>query len=79
MTIINALFFFILLLPIFRHQLLSLIIIGLCLLIMIAIEFVFLEFNIFLKYYDLISVILISLIGNFFRALLDSIEKYLFE
>ena len=72
-------FFFILLLPIFRHQLLSLIIIGLCLLIIIAIEFVFLEFNIFLKYYDLISVILISLIGNFFRALLDSIEKYLFE
>ena len=80
MTIINALFYYyILLLPIFRHQLLSLIIIGLCLLIIIAGEFIFQEFNIFLNYYDFIWVILISLIGNFFRALLDSIEKYLFE
>ena len=80
MTIINALFYyFILLLPIYKHQFVSLVIIGICLLIIFITECFFQEFNIFLDFGRFFYVFVISLIGNFFRALLDSTEKYNFE
>ena len=80
MTIINALFYYyILLLPIFRHQFISLIIIGICLLIVIITEYIFQEINVFISYSRLTYVFAVSLLGNFFRAELDSNEKYNFE
>lgn len=80
MTIISALFYYyILLLPIYRHQLVSLIIIGICLLIVIITEYIFQEINIFISYGRLTYVFAIALLGNFFRAELDSNEKYNFE
>ena len=80
LTIFDALFYyFILRLPIFRHQLFCLIIMGICLVLVIIFEFIFQEFNIFLTPGQLSLSLLLSLFGQLFSALIDSNEKYLFE
>lgn len=80
LTIFDALFYyFILKLPIFKHQIFCLIIIGVCLLLVIIFEFIFQEINIFISYGQFFAVFLLSFIGQFFSAMIDSNEKYLFE
>ena len=80
LIIFDALFYyFVLRLPVLRHQLLCLIIIGFCLLITIITEFVFQEINIFLSYGQFIYIIFLSFFSQFFRAMIDSGEKYLCE
>ena len=79
-TIFNALFFiFVLRFPILRHQKYSLIILGICLLLVAFFEFIFQEINIFLSYGELILSFSFIIINEFFGALVDSIGKYLFE
>ena len=80
LTIFDALFYyFILKLPIFKHQIFCLTIIGVCLLLVIIFEFIFQEINIFISYGQFFAVFLLSFIGQFFSAMIDSNEKYLFE
>ena len=76
----NALFYyFVLKLPVLRHQSLSLIINGICLLIVYITEFIFQETNFFLSYGQFIIILLLSSIGLFFNSMIDSNEKYLYE
>ena len=65
--------------PILKHQILSLIIMGICLLIIIISEFFFRKFDIVLdrKYFAL--VVLFSILTNFALALNNTIEKYLVD
>jgi len=80
LTIFDALFYYyVLRLPIYRHQFFSLIVIGTCLLLVIGTEFIFQEINIFLSYGRFIDVFVIILIEQFCSAMVDSNEKYLFE
>ena len=80
LTIFDALFYyFVLRLPIYRHQFFCLIIMGICLLLVIIFEFIFQEINIFLTYGYLFFAAFLSVIGQFFSAMIDSNEKYLFE
>jgi len=84
LTISSALFFYyVLKLQIYKHQFFSLLIIGICLIIVIISEFLFQNFsdkiNIFLPTtYFILALVTIFFI-HFFNSLLDSIEKYLFE
>ena len=79
-TINYALFYYyILRLPIFKHQIFSLIIIAICIIIVIITEFIFQEINIFLSYVEFIYAFLLIFIAIFFSTLMESIEKYLFE
>jgi len=78
--VFNALFYyFVLKLPVLRHQSLSLIINGICLLIVYITEFIFQETNFFLSYGQFIIILLLSSIGLFFNSMIDSNEKYLYE
>ena len=80
LTIFDALFYYyVLRLPIYRHQFFSLIVIGTCLLLVIGTEFIFQEINIFLFYGRFIEVFVIILVEQFCSAMVDSNEKYLFE
>ena len=80
LTIFDALFYyFILRLPIFRHQFFCLIIIGICLVLIIILEFIIQDINIFVSYGQLFVTYLLSFVGQFFSAMIDSNEKYLFE
>ena len=80
LTIFDALFYyFILRLSILKHQLFCLIIMGACLLILIIFEFIFQEINIFLTYGQFFFIFILSFISKFFKAMIDSNEKYLFE
>ena len=80
LIIFDALFYYYdLRLPVLRHQLFCLIIIGSCLLIIIITEFVFQEINIFLSYQQFIQIFFLSFIGQLIRTMIDSSEKYLFE
>ena len=79
-TINTALFYYyILRLPIFKHQFFSLILIGTCILIVIITEFIFQEINIFLSYSEFILILVLSLLIQFLCCLEQSLEKYLFE
>ena len=79
-TISTALFYhFALRLPIFKHQFFSLILIGICVILIIITEFIFQDINIFLSYGQLIFAFLLIFIIQFISALEDSIEKYLIE
>ena len=84
LTISSALFFYyVLKFQIYSHQFFSLLIIGICLIIVIISEFLFQNFsdkiNIFLPTtYFILALVTIFFI-HFFNSLLDSIEKYLFE
>ena len=80
LTISAALFFYFLLkLEIFKHQFFSLLIIGICLILVILSEFFFQEIDIFLSYGKFVGSLVIIFFIHFFNSLLDSIEKYLFE
>ena len=80
LTISSALFFYYLLkLDIFKHQFVSLLIIGICLIIIIICEFIFQDINIFLTYGEFGIKILLIFFVHFFNSLLDSIEKYIIE
>ena len=77
LTISSALFFFFILkLPIFKHQIFSLIIIFICLIIIVVLEYFFTLSE--LSSCDLKSLVIIFFI-HFCNSLLDSIEKYLLE
>ena len=79
-TIYNALFYyFILGLPILKHQFVYLIIIGICELIVIINEWIFQEINIFLSYGDFTIFFCLLIVVQFISAMIESIEKYLFE
>ena len=79
-TIYNALFYYyILRFPMYKHQILSLVTIGICNLIVIIAEFFFQEINIFLSYGQFILVFFFIFIIQFVSATVESIEKYLFE
>jgi len=79
-TIINALFYFYALgLPLFKHNLFSLICIGICVIIVIITELIFQEFNIFLSYGQFFLILFFIFIIHLSSALEESIEKYLFE
>ena len=80
LTVFNALFYYyVLKLPIFKHQYISLIIIGICLILVIITEFIFQEINIFLTYGQFSMVFLLNFLLQFCNSMLDSVEKYLFE
>jgi len=80
LIILDSLFYrFVLNLPIFKHQFFSIIIISICLIITIAIEFIFQDINYFFRYADFVFLIFKFFIVIFFNSLLDLIEKYLFE
>ena len=80
LTISAALFFYYLLkLPIFRHQLFSLLIIGVCLILVLVSEFCFQDINIFLSYGEFGTAIVFIFAVHFFNSLVDSIEKYIIE
>ena len=79
-TINNALFYsYVLRLPLFKHQKFSLIIIGIFYITIIITEFIFQEFNIFLTYGQFILALLYMLFIQFGNALIESIEKHLYE
>ena len=79
-TIYTALFYYyISRVPIYKHQLFSLISIGICLLIVIITENIFQEFNIFLSYSEFILALFLSFLIQFLCCLEQSLEKYLFE
>ncbi len=80
LTVFDALFYYyVLKLPIARHQYFSLIIIGICLILVIITEFIFQEINIFLSYGQFSMVFLLNFLLQFCNSMLDSVEKYLFE
>ena len=66
-------------LPVFRHHKFSLFIISICLLIIIATEFYYQKFDIFLSYEQLGIAITFIAISQILCSCMDSIEKYLFE
>jgi len=80
LTIFDALFYYyVLRLDIYKHQFFSLIVIGVCLFLIIFSEFFFQDINIFLTYGQFVLVILLIFVVQFCSAMVDSIEKYLFE
>ena len=80
LTIFDALFYYyVLRLNIYKHEFFSLIVTGICLLLVISTEFIFQEINIFLSYGQFIYVFLLIFIQQFCASMIDSIEKYLFE
>ena len=79
-TIYIAIFYYYLLkFPIYKHQIFSLIIIGICLLIIISTEIIFIEFDIFFSFKKYIFDIFISFFMIFIGSLCETIEKYLIE
>ena len=80
LTITNGLFsYYALRLPILRHQLFSLIIIGICLIIIISTEYLFQEINIFLSYKEFTFMMILTFVCEAFGAYIDCVEKYLYE
>ena len=79
-TVYLAIFYYYLLkFPIYKHQIFSLVIIGICILIIIITEFMFVEFDIFLSYTRFIVALLLIFFILFIGSLCDTIEKYLIE
>ena len=79
-TIYTALFYHYLLKePLLKHQIFSLIVIGICILIIITTEFIFQEINIFLSYSQFFLSLLIILLIQFLGAVIHTVEKYLSE
>lgn len=80
MTIYAALVYhFLLKEPLFKHQIFSLIIIGICLVIIVITEFIFQEIDIFLNYIQFFFALLIALLIQFFDSMIQINEKYLYE
>ena len=65
--------------PIFRHQIFSLLIIAICLMVIIATEFIFQDINIFFKYGEFVLILFLHCLILFYISFVDIIEKYLFE
>ena len=79
-TISSALFFhYLLKFPIYRHQVFSLLIIGICFIIIILLEYYYQDINIFINYEDFSLKIFLIILEQFFHSLLDSCEKYVVE
>ena len=72
-------FYFLLKFPIFKHQMLSLSIIFICLIIIIIMEFFFQILDQKRSFLEFITILLLIFLIHFFNSLLDSIEKYLLE
>ena len=73
-TIAGALFYrYILKLTIFKHQLFSLIVISICLIIIIITEYLFQEFNFFLTVKDFSISLFLNALYQIFCALIDNI------
>lgn len=70
---------YVLKLPIYKHQILTLIIISACLFIILILEFIFQDTNIFLSYGNFVMALFIIFVDLYFNALMDTIEKYIFE
>ena len=79
-TIYNALFYyFALRLPMQRHQIFSLIFIGICIVIVITTEFIFQKVNIFLTYGQFVLMLFFIFLIHFYSASVESNGKYLYE
>ena len=79
-TISSALIYYGLLkFPIFKHQLVSLVIIGICIILLIISEIIFQGVYSFIPNIDFFFVMLFIILIHFFNSLMDSLEKYLFE
>ena len=80
-TTIFSLFFYVyaLKLPVYKHHIFSLLIIGICLMAIIGCEFYFLNTDIFTSYKYLCIAIVYILFGQMLLSCIISIEKYLFE
>ena len=70
---------YVLKLQIFRHQIFSLLMIGICIIITIVTEFIFQSVNLALPFKNFVLFMFFHCILQFFNSLLDIIEKYLFE
>ena len=80
MTILSAIYYVhVLKLRIFKHQVFSLIVMGICIIIILILEFVFQEINIFLSYGEFCFALFINFILLFFNTMVDIVEKYLYE
>ena len=80
LIILQAIFYrHVLKFTVFKHQYFSLIIIAICLLIIVITEFIFQEFNIYLTYAQFILALLLIFFLQFSNAIIESIEKYLYE
>ena len=80
LTISSALFFYYLLkLPILKHQYFSLLIIGTCLIIIVITEYIFQGINIFINYGEFTLKILLIIFKQLFLSLHDSNQKYVIE
>ena len=78
--IIDSLFYqHILKFQIFKHQRFSLLVILICLILTIGIEFIFQDFNIFMYCGNFALLLLKLFIYIFFNCLVDLVEKYLLE
>ena len=66
-------------LPIFKHHKFSLIIISICLILIIISEYFYQEINIYFTYAELTIALCFIIITNMLLALMDSLEKYLYE
>ena len=64
---------------IFKHQIVSVSIIGICLLILIISEFLFQTFDMILNIKNLFFAILFSILSHFFIAFNNTIEKYMID
>ena len=80
LIISDALFYYyILKLQIFRHQIFSLIIISIGLILVISTEFIFQDISLALSYGEFVIYFIIIILIELFNSQLDLIEKYLFE
>ena len=80
LIISDALFYYyILRLQIFRHQIFSLIIISIGLILVISTEFIFQDISLVLSYGEFVIYFIIIFLIELFNSQLDLIEKYLFE
>ena len=80
LTISSALFFYYLLkLPILKHQYFSLLIIGTCLIIIVITEYIFQDINVFINYGEFTLKILLIIFKQLFLSLHDSNQKYVIE
>ena len=80
LTLISALFYiYILKFPIFKHQIFSLIIISICLIIIVISEYYYQKLEVERTNKEFLIELSLVLVVHFFNSLKDSIEKYLLE
>ena len=80
LIIFDAFFYrYILKLEIFKHQRFSLVVLSICLIITVGIEFIFQDVDIFLTYGKFALLLFLLIVDAFFYSLVDVIDKYLFE